>query len=191
MATRTGMANLIAELRVLTDTVDITNDALVDFGIWTDEALQAVLDMTCKSFLNDIPLIPTTNLDNETLRYHIPLPANSWVEQDGTLTFLVDSTGTVVLDSHTIDYNTNTVVFDADTNGIEYNLRGVAYAMYDAAADVWQKKMSLRSSMIHVKAGSHTLHEEQEYEHCKERYMFFKGSRLQHSRMRRADYAVY
>lgn len=181
---RETMATLVAELRVLTDTVDTTDDAQIDFGVWSDDYLQAILEINARQDLRDLPLIPERTVDGDYLTYRVPVGRSTWIE-DGAV--IVDGSG--VEADCTLDLTTRLVAFPISTGGAAYYIRGTAYDLYEAAAEVWFRKAGLRSSMISVKAGDHTLREDQEYAHCMERYRFFRGARITHIRLRKNEYA--
>lgn len=182
---RDSMALIVAELRVMTDTVDLTDDAAIDYGVWTDDYLQSVLDVSASRQLVDVELRPISDVEGNYTLYETPLGRNVWVE-DGAV--LVDSQG-VQPAGYTIDYQTKLVTFLSDTDGETFYIRGASYDLYEAAAEVWFKKAGLRASMISVKVGDHTLREDQEYIHCMDRYKFYKGARLSHVRLSKAGYA--
>lgn len=184
---RDSMAPLIAELRVLTDTVDTSDNAQIDFGVWSDDYLQSVMDINARTELVDVALIPVRDIEGSYTRYTIPVARNTWVE-DGAV--VVDGLGDAAI-GYTLDLNTRTVTFEEDTAGKSYYIRGTAFNLYEAAAEVWFRKAGLRASMISVKAGDHTLREDQEYAHCMERYRFFRGARVTHIRLRKNEYAAY
>lgn len=190
MTARAGMVEIISELRVLSDTIDnLTNEALVDYGVWTDDALQGVLDTTSRKQLTDVALRPVADITGSYLLYEVPVAQSVRLEGDDVCT-VVNSNGAVQA-GYTLNYDTKLIVFDVDRHGEAYYLRGRGYNMNDAAAEVWLRKANLRSSMVSFKAGDHTVREDQEYAHCMERYMHYKGRRLNTIRMNRNDYAAW
>lgn len=179
MAARSGMASLILELRGFTDTKE--QDVEVNgVAYWTDEQLQNVLDLYRKDVLDaelvSVPLM--VNGVTEWTRYYIPLAIGHYLETDATpgAFSIVDVVGAAA-PSHTVDIRAMTVVFNANTNGLEYFLRGRTYDVRAAAAHVWFMKAGHRAELIEWKAGGHTLSEDQEYQHCLEMYRLYSSFR--------------
>jgi len=186
MAVRSGMEDLVDELRLLTETQDTTDEAAIDYGIWTDDALQTVLDVYGRRELVDVELQPLPQVTGTVALYAIPFSDKVWLERDDTICTVVNTSGQDV--GAVTNYAQNTVTHSS-TLGEPVYVRGRAFDLWAAAANIWAKKASMRSSMIQAKAGDHTLYEQQEYEHCLERYRFYAGQKLRTVVVRRAGYA--
>ena len=171
---RATMADLIQELRALTDTAE--NQVVIGgTSYWTDDQLQDILDRH-KSFVVDVALVPAPGYvsgTRVTTDYYIPVDIQSrYMETDLTV---VDSLGNTPEIGYTADLPGQRIVFDSDTDGTAYYLRGTVYGMRACAAEVWQQKAAQRAALINWKAGGQTLNEDQEYQHCVEMYKLYGG----------------
>jgi hypothetical protein len=177
MTLRTGMTELVAEVRRKTDTTD---DDVTIGGVtyWTDDQLQAIIDQHGMDML-DLRLLPyPLAVDNVTTwtKYYIPSQYGLWWESDFQV---VTSTGALVPSTdYTYSRYKNLVEFDTDTAGVMYFLRGTVYDLNLAIAQVWQEKADMRTRLVDWRAGQHAVKEDQEYQHCVERVKFYRGKRL-------------
>ena len=189
---RDSLALIITELRVLTDNVVTEDSPLVDTSVWDDDALAYNLEAYGRRDLIDVEMTPFMQTDGDYYLYNINVPPYFMLEEpaegEDAICTVVDGSG-IQPAGYTINYDQKTVEFLGDTDGKTYYLRGVAYNLHAAAAQVWLRKAALRSSMISIKAGDHTLREDQEYQHCMDMYNFFSGNKLKTLRLRRSDYA--
>lgn len=168
MAIRAGMVEVVAELRRMTDTKENEVD-INGVMYWTDDQLQSILDKRRK-YVQDALLLPVPEVVNSVTtwtRYHMPEVAGVW--ERSTMFQVVTSTG-VAAPTHTIEYDAGIVTFAVTTDGQSYYIRGRLYDLNKAAAQVWLDKAAHRAELIRWKAGTHTLDEDQEYQHCLEMY---------------------
>lgn len=181
MAARDGMTNLILELRLMTETAD--NDETVDgVAYWTDEQLQSVLDRHSIEH-TQVKIKPISKLLYQgTYEYRIyPFPDGiEWVERGSAVTsvFVVqDNTGVqeVYDTEYTVDYDAKRITFVADTGGDTFLFSFRAFDLNKAAAEIWFKKLSLRTTLVNWKTDNHTIYEDQEYQHCKDMYLHYAG----------------
>jgi len=180
MTVRTGMTRIIARLREYGVVAEIEGQEWeVGITLWSDEHLQVLLD-THRLDFGDILLIPrpvTISSQATYLRYDIPKAQRSRDCEQATTAGvfdIVDITGTEASGSYTIYYDAGYVEFVEDTGGTSYYVRNLRrYNLDAAAADVWRTKAARRTRMISIKAGSHTLREDQEYKHCMEMVRHF------------------
>lgn len=184
MAVRDGMTELIAELRLMTDT-GTTSDEVNEVDYWSDEQLQAILDQYSQR-MTKIKLRPVmsfgTNGTTQTRFYNIPDILGRWFERDASDgAFVVQRVdGTPVLvgatdDAYQPNYERREIVFNSDTLRKTFYLSAIAYDLNKAAADIWFKKAGLRASLITWRSDNHTLHEDQEYEHCMRKYIEYSS----------------
>lgn len=190
MTVRSSMASLIFKLRAMTET-EKSVETLQGEDLWTDERLQVFLDQVRTSYysLDLIPVPLYVDGTRETTIYQIPLSNTGWFEPAG------DDSPLVVVDilgneapTHTIDLDTGTITFSADTSGRSYYLRGSWYNLKKAAAEIWLEKAAQRAQLIEWKAGQHSLKEDDEFKHCMTMYKMYAGG-VQVIRLRRAGYA--
>jgi hypothetical protein len=146
---RTGMANLITRLRSMTNagTVDFTLDATSYFS---DAHLQDILDANV-TWVHDVPLTwQIDTIGGGSIEYKTCWAGNYrdyeewgsgtayWAVRDGPGAFI----GTA---NYTPDYVTGRITFSADQGGTAYYLTARSYDLYNAAADVWQRRQSFYS----------------------------------------------
>lgn len=190
MAIRAGMVEVIAELRRMTDTSE--NDTTVN-GVtyWTDEQLQTILDQR-RQYVDNAPLLAVPEvLDSVTTwtRYHMPIVSGVW-ERD-TAFQVVNASGEDA-PAHTIEYDAGVILFAATTDGRTYYVRGRVYNLNRAAAQVWLEKAGHRATLIRWKAGTHTLDEDLEYQHCLEMYTkYSSASGIGTTRMSKQGYSSW
>lgn len=144
MAARSGMSDLLAQLRGMTHTAegDYTI-GVTDF--WTDDQLQQVMDRH-RVNLDQYPLTPIPRSVGggqvQWFEYRCGGYENFERTTGGTAIFIVeDATGVDAgTAAYTPDYNLGIVTFASDTKGIEYRLTGRSYDLNGAAAEIWRQK---------------------------------------------------
>lgn len=198
MSVRTGMINLIQELRSLTDSV-LNETEVNGVSYWTDEQLQDILDDNSESVL-DTPLTARPAYYNgvyEYKRFYIPY---RWIEEpitDETL-LLTESNTFFIVDSYGVEVSPLSYVYNKRQNYIEFTsgqtvlsffLRANVIDLYRSASQVWQQKASHRYQLVKYKAGQHQIDEDSEYKHCLERATYYsKRGGFKAVRMARVDY---
>jgi hypothetical protein len=178
MAARTGMANLITELRTMAE-AGTSDYSLGSSTFWTDDHLQDVLDL----HRTDIVFQPLTPYPTQgaggTLLYNEYRSSYGMFEQTtgGTAIFYVqDSTGaTQGTALWSADYRRGVVTFGSDTAGTSYYLTARSYDVNSAAADVWRRKASHFASAFNFSTDNHTINRAQVYEHCLEMASHFES----------------
>jgi hypothetical protein len=157
---RSGMADIIAELRSLTETS--ANDYAIGNAIfWSDKQLQDILDRNAFELENEMmQLIPTRKTGGYSYtEYYI---GRKWIEQDasGTSLFKVrDATGAIISTSlYTVDYNVGEVSFNADqVVAVNYFVDCYSYDIMTSAADIWRKKMVHYASAYNFSTDNHSV----------------------------------
>lgn len=181
---RSTMTELISQLRVMTE-ASASTETVNGVLYWTDDQLQSILDRH-STYWNRLALVPLRAVAAGNVAqyriYPFPLEVGQWIERDGnTLALSIqDSNGNIILvgagdDDISIDYDKRQVVFNSDTSGQIYYMTATSYNLYAAAAEVWQTKASLRTSLIDWRSDNHSLKEDQEYQHCMEQYTLYSG----------------
>jgi hypothetical protein len=178
MTARTGMANLITELRQMAEagTADYTLGAST---FWTDDHLQDVLDLHRLDIVfQQLTPYPTQGAGGSLL-YQDYRSSRGYYEATtgGTAVFYVqDGTGANVGTAlYTPDYRRGVVQFAADTSGTTYYLTGRSYDLDAAAADVWRRKASHYASSFDFSTDNHSISRSQLYQHAMEMAQIFEG----------------
>lgn len=141
---RTGMANLIAELR------GMCNAGSADYTIngvtyWTDDQLQSILDRRSTEVIDErLVTVSENNGGTTTYTRYYSRHGNYEATTGGSLVFVVKDANhsPVGTANYTPDYYTGEIVFAANTAGSAYYLTGRSYDLDAAAADVWNRKAS-------------------------------------------------
>lgn len=187
MPVRATMTDILAELRRMTDLVNVS-DSSPDYEQFTDQTLQDILDRFARVEVRDWDTFPVSQLENGlTNNLVYDLPVNGPYYRYETLT-VVDSSGYEAV-NYTVDYILPQVVFTSDQGSKTYRVRGNGFMLNRAAAAIWKQKAALRASMIQFKAGDHTLYEHQEYQHCLDMARYYGGSSISHRRITKVGYA--
>ena len=177
MAARAGMADIIKELRVLTDAnqEDVTIDGV---AYWTDDQLQTVLDEFRLDII-DVELISASMMVNgvrEWTRYYFPDGIGRFIETAATTgAFSVVNSIGEAAPAYTVDYLNKLVTFTVSTGGLSYFIRGRTFDVKSAAAKVWMLKAGHRVNLIKWQAGNQKLEEDIEWSHCMEMYRLYSG----------------
>lgn len=172
MAVRPSMAALILELRGLTD-ASIGEATVNGITFWDDDQLQSILD-SYRNDIVDVQLLPVAQrVAGSTVykRYYFPEEVGNFIESDFTIT---DENG-FSLTGWTYTAGTRYILFSSDHANQPVYMTGAAYNIRLAAAKVWLTKASHRTTLIDWKAGGQTFAEDQEYQHCMQKFAEFAG----------------
>lgn len=155
MTVRTGMANVIANLRL--DAQAGTADFSIGYtAYWSDNQLQGILDEHRLDFSHEA-LTPETDYSGGTIiykRYYLP-HRNL---ESGTALTIENSAGVAVGTAlYTVDYNANVVTFANDTGGSAYYASGRSFDRNRAAADVWSAKAAYYSTKPDFSTDNHSV----------------------------------
>ena len=159
MATRTGMSNVILELRGMTNagTADATVGATT---YWSDQQLQDMLDRYARQY-NDYMLTPDADDINGTAIYkRYLMPPYRFEEADsGTAVWrLTNSAGSAFgTAAYSINYAMGEVTMASDQDGSAVYLTAKAFSLNRAAAEVWAWKASHYSDRYDVQTDNHRL----------------------------------
>lgn len=195
MTARTGLANLITELRAWTNTSD-ADYALGSITYWSDDHIQEALDRH-RTDIRQQPLMvsPETNESDELVYYDYYVPAGYYEEASGgtAVWTIEDSTGANVgTANYSVNYQAGHIRFTANTLGTTYYLTGRKYDMHRAAAEIWRKKAAHVSERFDWSSDNHRVAASQLYK----QYMamavdYEKQAPAQFVRMKRGDLNVY
>lgn len=160
MPARSGLADLILQLRGLTDagSADYT---LGTANFWDDDHLQQALDRHRVDVRREqLAPQPTygaggTPIYQDYASEFINFEATS----AGTAVFVVEDgagvdQGTALWSA---DYSRGIVSFAANTLGTAYYVTGRSYDLYAAAADVWRTKAAQSAKVFDVSTDNHSL----------------------------------
>lgn len=167
---RSGMMNLINDLRGLTETGegDYTVNGL---SYWTADQLEVELDRTRTDILHvAIEAQPEYSSGGTVVYKRYPLPFGNLEETTGgTAIFYLQAVGgSVVASGWTADYRRGLVEFNADTGGSVYYLTARAYELNSAAARIWRQKAAHYVSAYDVRTDNHQLTRSQLRQGCME-----------------------
>jgi hypothetical protein len=144
MAARTGMAELITELRSMADagTADYTIAATSSAVYWSDEQLQAALDKNRKDIYTPLEYRPEQS--GGSIVYFDAYYEPQYVERapSGSEAWRIeDSNGSALgTANYTVNYDARHVRFTANQGGTAYYLRGRQFDMQRTAAAIWRQK---------------------------------------------------
>ena len=200
MTARTGLANLITELRGFVE-AGTADYSIVGSGgtinYWDDDQLQNILD------------IHRTDIVFEQLQsypYQVAGGSLSWTDYrssygyfeattGGTAIFYVqDSTGAVSgTANYTADYRRGALTFGTNQAGSVFYLTGRSYDLDASAADVWRRKAAhYAPTSFDFSTDNHSISRSQVYKHCLEMAEHFEGksaSAVETVQMFRSDLA--
>lgn len=194
MTARTGMTQILSDLRMLTEagTAEWTLGALT---FWDDDRLQDVADKHRTEFvfqpMGEYPTYDTSG----NLSYNDYTAGFENIEQTtgGTAIFYIQDSSFAFAGTAnwTADYRRGKFTFSTDTEGESHYATGRAYDLNAAAAEVWRIKANHYATAFDFSTDNTTVKKSQVYDHCIERAEYFeglaKGSMVQASIMRSDD----
>jgi len=178
VAARSGMVDIINELRTLTE-AGANDYSIANQVFWTDKQLNDILDMHATE-LEYEPMILIPGRKPGGYSYKDYFVNYKWLEQDasGTSEFIIKDIngGTVSAALYSVDYMIGEVSFLADQGStIPYYVDCSSYDLNAAAAEVWRKKASHYASAYNFSTDNHNVQREQLYTHAKEMADYFLG----------------
>lgn len=129
---------------------------------WDDDQLYEILIGT-----TDYRLIGLVPVNFAKTKYTFNLPDPLWMQTD---TLEID--GTTVL--YTYEPTTRVFTFASEVSETPY-ISAAYFNMNHALANLWEQKMNQRFELIRIKAGANQMFMEQEFEHCKERFEYYRA----------------
>jgi len=179
MTARTGMTQLISDLRVLTE-AGASEWVLGTVTFWDDAQLQNVLDRTVQEFiLSPMDSLPTYS-SGGTLLYNDYQIKFGNIEQTtgGTAIFYVQdgNYNTVGTALYTSDYRRGKVTFSASTEGTtSFYATGRSYDLNAAAAEVWRIKANHVANSFDFTTDNTSVRKSQVYQHYVDRAEHFES----------------
>lgn len=181
--TRTGMNDLITELRGLTE-AGTAEWSIVGSGgtatYWDDSQLQNILDIHRRDVVFEPLQMYPVQVSGGSLNYKDYRSMYGFYETtDGgtAILYLQDSTGANIgTANYTPDYRRGQFEFSQDQGGSVYYVTGRSYDLNSAAADVWRRKASHYSATsFDFSTDNHSISRSQVYTHCLEMASYFEG----------------
>lgn len=176
---RTGMSDIIAELRTLAE-CGTADYSIAGTDHWTDDQLQAVLDMHRTDFTME-PTYPAPVYGTAgAYEYYTFWLGKEWIEKTtgGTAIFhLQQATGALAgTADYSMDYSRGVAVFTADQYGVSWFATGSMYDVDAAAGEIWSKKAAhYAPTAMDFSAGGNSIRREQIYQHCLQQAQIFAG----------------
>ena len=194
MTARTGLTNLISELRGMAEAGE-AEYRVGAYGYWDDDQVQNILDNHRTDVVYEQLQMYPVRIAGGSSSYQDYRSSFGFYEATtgGTAVFyLQDGTGTTVgTANYTPDYRRGQVQFSADQAGTVYYLTGRSYDLYSAAAELWRRKAAhYAPTSFDFSTDNHSVHRSQVYEHCLEMAEYFEGksgSAVEMSDMFRSD----
>ncbi len=168
MTARTGMANLILQLRNMTSsgTADYTVDG-VDY--WTEDQLEDVLDRH-RTNLHRVPLVVQDDNVGGSVVYHDYFVGHNNLEEEssGTAAWqLENSAGSVSGTANwTANYDVGHIRFTNNQKGTAYYLTARTFDLNKSAVEVWRAKAASVHSYFDYATDGQRLTRSQWFEHC-------------------------
>lgn len=194
MTARTGLTNIITELRGLTEagTADYT---IAGSSYWSDDHLQDVLDVYRRDVIFEQLQMYPTQITGGSISYQDYRSSYGYYEATtgGTAVFYVqDATGeTVGTSNYTPDYRRGQLQFGSNQAGSVYYVTGRSYDIKAAAADIWRRKAAhYAPTSFDFSTDNHSVSRSQIYSHCLEMANYFdgvSGSSIQTTEVFRSD----
>ena len=178
MTARTGLSNLILELRGMCEagTADYT---VASVAYWDDDQMQNILDIHRRDVVFEQLQIYPVQVSGGSISYQDYRSQFGYYEATtgGTYIFYVqDSTGaTVGTANYTPDYRRGQVQFGSDTGGTVYYLTGRSYDLKSAAADIWRRKAAHIANSFDFSTDNHSINRSQVYKHALEMAEYYEG----------------
>ncbi len=178
MTARTGLANLILQLRGMADagTAEYTLGTAV---YWDDQHVQEVMDRHRLDLDRELLMAIPQHDAGGTISYHEYRSRYGHFEATtgGSAVFIIESAtgdnqGTA---NWTPDYDRGSVTFAADTDGSAMFLTGRSFDLDAAAADIWRTKAAQSAKLFHFSTDGHSLAREQFFEHCLKMAEYYSG----------------
>ena len=179
MAARTGMADIITELRGMTEagTADYT---VTSSTYWSDNQLQDILDVNREDVIFEQLSMYPVQIAAGSISYLDYRSSYGYLEATtggSTILYLQDSTGASIgTANYTTDERRGQFQFSSDQSGSVYYMTGRSYDLNSAAAQIWRKKAAHYAlTSFDFSTDNHTISRSQVYKHSLEMAEFFEN----------------
>ncbi len=162
---RTGMSDLIAQVRTLTNAG--TAEAVVaGVTYWTDDQIQSLLDRT-RQDRTGVLLRYEVDMEGGSAvykRYFIPAQYVERATTGADAFSVLDAAGTAAgTAGYTVNYDAQTITFGVNQSGTVWYLNYREFNPYRAAAEVMESKAGHVAGRFDVKTDNHDLKRSQVY----------------------------
>lgn len=171
---RTGLADLITELRELTD-ANVDDYTIAGVPYWSDKQLEKILDNN-RTDLKWVEMEAQAEGSGAYYDYAIGY-GNLEQTTGGTAIFMVQDVDGASISSalYSVDYKRGVVTFASDTENTTYWATGRSYDLNGAAAEVWRRKQAHYHTAVNFKTDNTSIDRRQLYENAKEMCEYFEG----------------
>lgn len=168
MAYRATMDAIVANLRQFGQAAP--DDEFDGITYWTEEQLQQIADRNSK-----LGFIKLKRVDLDYKAYRLVAPPTVMFENN---IVLYDSSDVVNASEVAYNADTNEFIFTTAQDDEDYMAYGRVVQLYDALAELWQTKADQRFNYIDWKAQNNKMNMAQEYQHCVDRAVYYRGKRI-------------
>jgi len=172
---RTGMADIIAEIRQLCDLSE--NDYTVNsVSYWTDDQIQGMADRY-RNPIRGLLLKPVPQYLSGIYQYTdyiIPIGLSLRIEGDSAFR-LYDINGNDINSGFTVSYTQKVVTFSSDTSGSPYYVDINVYDIYAIVAEIWEQKATHYAGMSDWSSDNHNVKASQLFDHAIKRAVHFRS----------------
>lgn len=172
MAYRSGMYDLIEQLRYMIDDADITGYVI------SDNRLAEILDGNRVDFYQQPLVVTPQQVAAGTVAYHVYTAAYGNLEgtASGTAAFrLYDSHGSVITSGYTADMQRGVFTFTADQAGSARYVDGRSYDLNAAAAEGWRQRAAKQASGYDFRVEGRQYSRAQWFAHCRQMASMYAG----------------
>jgi len=174
MAARTGMADLIEQVRGMTD-AGVEDYTIGTTTYWSDTSLQTTMDRHREIVFNAPLRSQPTYHAGGSVEYRTYYLGWDNVESGTSAFTLEDSTGEDIAGTaYSCDYAAGIVTFNYDTLGSSLYWTGRSYDLNAAAADIWRMKASHSAKYYNFSTDNHNLSRAQLYEHFMQQAQYYE-----------------
>ena len=179
MAARSGMGDLITELRQKTE-ANTDDYTISGSAYWSDNQLQDILDVHREDIIFEQLQMYPVRIAGGSISYQDYRSDYGYLEATtgGTaILYLQDSTGANIgTANYTTDKRRGQFQFSSDQAGSVYYMTGRSYDLEAAAASVWRQKAAhYAPTSFNFETDNHRIDRAQVYEHCVEMAQHFEN----------------
>ena len=179
MAARTGMSDLLTELRGMTE-AGVTDYTIASITYWSNNQLQDVLDANRTDVIFEQLKMYPVRISGGSISYQDYRSDYGFLEATtggSAILYLQDSTGASIgTANYTTDERRGQFQFSSDQAGSVYYMTGRSYDLNSAAADIWRKKAAhYAPTSFDFSTDNHRIDRSQVYKHCVEMADFFEN----------------